>query len=104
MQKVAPALIAQVLSCGPSKHEATVSGVLAERSMLSKERKALQAEIAQLHAGHLVAQLDAQGELRSLTRKLRALAHVLLWPQLCLRSWLRTGVSFSMTCCHPKPI
>ena len=48
-----------------------MSGVLAERSTLMKDRKALQAEIAQLHAGNLVAQLDAQGELRSLTRKLR---------------------------------
>ena len=57
--------LAQLLSCGPSEHEANVSTVLAERSALTKERKTLQAELAQLHAGNLVAQLDAQGELRS---------------------------------------
>jgi len=44
-----------------------VSAVLAERSVLTKERKALQAELAELHAVNLVAQLDAQGELRALT-------------------------------------
>ncbi len=70
-----PSLNVQLLSCGPSEHEAGVSGVLAERSTLLKERKALEAELAQLHAGNLVAQLDAPGELCSLTRTLREFAH-----------------------------
>ena len=56
-------LVGQMLSCGPPEHEASVSAVLTERSSLSRERKALLAELAKLHAADVVAGLDAQGEL-----------------------------------------
>ena len=52
---------AQMLSCGPAEHEASVSTVLAERSALSRERKSLLAELAQSHAEKLVATLAAEG-------------------------------------------
>ena len=48
-----------------------MSAMLAERSTLIKERRGLQAELAQLHAEKLVAQLHAQGELCTLAPAMR---------------------------------
>ena len=79
----------QMLSCGPAEHESAVTAVLAERSALTRERKALLEELSKLHAERLAAQLDEQGARQTELSSAFAALNFKFYLILPCHSWMQ---------------